>query len=187
MSAIIGYARTSTTDQTAGLDAQKRDLEAAGCTKVYHEQTSGADADRPELAKALDFMREGDTFVVTKIDRLARNMKHLLEIVETTQARGAALRILDMDLDTGTPTGRLMLQVLGAVGEFERAMMLERQREGIAKAKAEGRYKGRPPMETAKVDAIRAMKAAGKTPTQIAKEAGVARSTVYRILEQAGG
>lgn len=186
MSEIIGYARTSTVDQTAGLEAQQRDLKEAGCVEVYHEQTSGADAERPKLQEALKYIRKGDTFVVTKIDRLARNMKHLLQIVETIQDKGASLRILDMDLDTGTPTGRLMLQVLGAVGEFERAMMLERQREGIAKAKAEGRYKGRPPMETAKVDAIKEMKAAGKTPTQIAKEAGVARSTVYRILEEVG-
>ncbi|MDV7144090.1 recombinase family protein [Tropicimonas sp. TH_r6] len=186
MGETIGYARTSTTDQIAGLEAQKRDLEAAGCTRVYDEQTSGADADRPELGRALDFIREADTFVVTKIDRLARNMKHLLEIVETINSTGATLRILDMDLDTGTPTGKLMLQVLGAVGEFERAMMLERQREGIAKAKAEGRYKGRPPMDAEKVGVIKAMKAAGKTPTQIAQEAGLARSTVYRILGASG-
>lgn len=179
---IIGYARTSTVDQVAGFEAQKRDLDKAGCTKLFAEQTSGADADRPELARALDYLREGDVFVVTKIDRLARNTKHLLEIVETIETRGASLRILDMGLDTGTPNGKLMLTMLGAIGEFERAMMLERQREGIAKAKAEGKYTGRPPMADDKVKAIKDAKAAGKSPTLISKEFGLARSTVYRVL-----
>lgn len=184
MTSTIGYARTSTTDQIAGFEAQQRDLDKAGCTKVFKEQTSGADGDRPELEKALEYLRDGDddVFVVTKIDRLARNTKHLLQIVETIADRGASLRVLDMGLDTGTPNGKLMLTMLGAIGEFERAMMLERQREGIAKAKAKGNYTGRPPMDPAKVDAMKAAKADGMTPSKIAKEFGVARSTVYRIL-----
>ncbi|MEQ9695095.1 recombinase family protein [Shimia sp. SDUM112013] len=187
MTCTVGYARTSTVDQTAGYEAQQRDLEAAGCTRIFKEQTSGADADRPELAKALDYLRDGDVFVVTKIDRLARNTKHLLEITETVEARGASLRVLDMGLDTGTPNGKLMLTMLGAIGEFERAMMLERQREGIAKAKAAGLYKGRKPMEAEKVNRIVSLKADGMAPAKIAREVGVARSTVYRILEQQVG
>jgi DNA invertase Pin-like site-specific DNA recombinase len=182
MSHTIGYARTSTVDQLAGYEAQQRDLDKAECTRIFKEQTSGADANRPELTRALDYLRDGDVFVVTKIDRLARNTKHLLDIVETIEARGASLRILDMGLDTGTPNGKLMLTMLGAIGEFERAMMLERQREGIAKAKAEGKYAGRPPMADDKVKAIKDAKAAGTSPTLIAKEFGLARSTVYRVL-----
>ena len=187
MTHTIGYARTSTVDQVAGYEAQKRDLDKVGCTKLFAEQTSGADADRPELARALDYLRDGDVFVVKKIDRLARNTKHLLEIVETIEARGASLRVLDMGLDTGTPNGKLMLTMLGAIGEFERAMMLERQREGIAKAQAAGLYKGRKPMEAEKVNRIVSLKADGMAPAKIAREVGVARSTVYRILEQQVG
>lgn len=179
---IVGYARTSTVDQVAGYEAQLRALKELGCTRIFKEQTSGADALRPELARSLDYLREGDVFVVTKIDRLARNTKHLLEIVETIAERGASLRILDMGLDTGTPNGKLMLTMLGAIGEFERAMMLERQREGIERAKAEGKYAGRPPMAEDRVKSIREAKVAGKSPTEIAKEFGVARSTVYRVL-----
>ncbi|MBO9452278.1 recombinase family protein [Tropicibacter sp. R16_0] len=182
MSHIIGYARTSTVDQVAGYEAQQRDLDKAGCTRIFKEQTSGADADRPELARALDYLRDGDVFVVTKIDRLARNTKHLLEIVETIETRKASLRILDMGLDTGTPNGRLMLTMLGAIGQFEREMMLERQREGIAKAKADGKYTGRKPMEADKVQAIKDAKANGMAPARIAREFNVARSTVYRVL-----
>ncbi len=102
-------------------------------------------AARPELEAALDFVREGDVFVVTKLDRLARSVANLLEIVARLERKGVTLRILNLGLDTSTPTGKLMLTVMGGVAEFERSMMLERQREGIAKAKGEGRYKGASP------------------------------------------
>jgi DNA invertase Pin-like site-specific DNA recombinase len=141
---LIGYARTSTLDQKAGFDAQLRELDAAGCKKTYREQVSSV-AQRPKLTQALEDLRDGDVLVVTKLDRLARSMRNLMEIVETIAAKGAALRILSLSLDTGTPTGRLMLTMLGGVAQFEREIMLERQAEGIAKAKAEGKYKGRTP------------------------------------------
>ena len=139
---LVGYARTSTLEQEAGLDAQLRDLKRVGCKKLFQEQVSSV-GPRAQLEAALDFCREGDTLVVTKLDRLARSVTHLGKILEQLTRQGVALRILSIGLDTGTPTGKLMLNVMASVAQFEREMMLERQREGIAKAKGEGKYKGR--------------------------------------------
>jgi len=184
MTAMIGYARTSTIDQKAGLEAQQRDLMAAGCTKVFSEHLSSVDAKRPELARALDYAREGDTFVVTKPDRLARSTKDLLGVLEALEEKGVRVRILSMDLDTTSPTGRLMVTVLGAVAAFERELMLERQREGIAKAKADGKYKGRKPTAALKADeAIKLVNVDGLTVTEAAKALGIGRGSVYRALE----
>lgn len=177
---IIGYARTSTADQHAGLEAQLRDLQAAGAEKVFHEQVSAA-GNRPQLELALDFVREGDTLLITKLDRLARSIRDLLEIVERVGSKGANLRILNMSLDTSTATGKLMLGVLGSVAEFEREIMLERQREGIIKAKAAGKYKGRKPTARAKTDKVINLLAAGKTEVETAQELGISRSSVQRI------
>lgn len=180
---LIGYARTSTLDQKAGLDAQRRDLEALGCQRLFIEQVSSVDVkERRELAEALAFIREGDTLVVTKLDRLARSSQHLLDILETLNTKGAALRILNMGIDTGTPTGKLLLTIMGGVAEFERDIMLERQREGIAKAKAAGKYKGRKPTAQAKADEVHRLKAGGMGPTAIATEVGIGRASVYRLL-----
>lgn len=184
---LVGYARTSTTDQEAGLEAQERDLTAAGCAKLFAERVSSV-AKRARLEAAPDFVREGDTLTVTKPDRLARSVADLLAIVARLEAKGVALRVLSMggsEVDTGTPTGRLMLTMLGAVAEFERALMLERQREGIAKAKAEGRYKGRAPTAQAKRPEVMKLTAEGVRPTEIAKRLGIGRASVYRVL--AGG
>ena len=180
----IGYARTSTLDQEAGFEAQIRELEAADCEKVFHEQVSAL-GDRDELDTALEFIREGDSLVVCKLDRLARSTRHLGEIVETLKENGAELVILNLGIDTSTPTGKLVLDLLGSVAEFERNMMLERQREGIAKAKAEGKYKGRQPTARAKADQVLALKAEGKGATEIAKQIGIGRASVYRILADA--
>lgn len=148
MSRLIGYARVSTTDQEAGLEAQLRDLMAAGCLApdgycMVREERASAVGARPVLDDLITQLRKGDVLLVTKLDRLARNVGHLCTIVERIKAKGASLRILAMGLDTGTPTGTLMLNVLGSVAQFEREIMLERQCEGIAKAKAAGKYKGR--------------------------------------------
>ena len=181
---IVGYARTSTMDQTAGLEAQERELRDAGCDKLFVEQVSSVDVRaRDRLAEALDYVRDGDTLVVTKLDRLARSVAHLLEVLEALTAKGASLRILSMGIDTGTATGKLMLTLLGGVAEFERSIMLERQREGIAKAKAAGKYKGRKPTAMAKGDDVRALRAKGMKPNDIAKEVGIGRASVYRILK----
>lgn len=184
MTATIGYARTSTIDQRAGMEAQERDLMAAGCTKIFSEHLSSVDAKRPELARALDYVREGDTFVVTRPDRLARSTKDLLAILDTLEEKHVRVRILSMDLDTTSPTGRLMVTVLGAVAAFERELMLERQREGIAKARAEGKYKGRKPTAALKADdAVRLVTVEGLTVTEVAKRLGIGRGSVYRALE----
>src|SRR5829696_4679676 len=139
---LIGYARTSTLEQEAGLEAQFRDLQALACEKVIKEQTSSV-GPRRGLEEAMEFARSGDTLVVAKLDRLARSVPHMWEIIGRLKAKDVALRILNLGIDTSTPTGKLMLNVIGGVAEFEREMMLERQREGIVKAKAEGKYKGR--------------------------------------------
>lgn len=179
---IIGYARTSTVEQEAGFDAQIRDLTAAGCERVFSEQVSSV-AQRDQLEAALDFVRDGDVLVVTKLDRLARSMGNLMDIVRVLERKNVGLRILAMNLDTSTPTGKLMMNVLGSVAQFEREMMLERQREGIAKAKADGKYKGRAPTARAKTDEILSLKAQGLGATAIARELGIGVSSVYRALE----
>jgi DNA invertase Pin-like site-specific DNA recombinase len=179
----IGYARTSTDDQKAGLEAQKRDLEAAGCKRVYSEHASSV-GERPKFDKALDFLDEGDLLVVTKLDRLARSVRGMFEILDQIEKRKAGLVILGMNLDTTTATGRLMLNVLGSVAEFERDMMLERQKEGIAKAKAEGRFMGKRPSAFAKADEIRALAAKGLKPMAISRELGIkSRTSIYNVLE----
>jgi DNA invertase Pin-like site-specific DNA recombinase len=186
MAMIVGYARTSTLDQTAGLEAQERDLAKAGCEKVFVEQVSSVDVKaREKLSEALDYIREGDTLVVTKLDRLARSVAHLLELLGEIEAKGASLRILDMSIDTGTPNGRLMLNILGSVAQFEREIMLERQREGIAKAKAAGKYKGRKPTAKAKAKEVLELHAEGVGATEIAHRVGIGRASVYRILKEA--
>lgn len=183
--ALVGYARTSTVEQEAGLEAQIAELQSLGCTKVFAEHVSSVDDQRPELRAALDWCREGDTFVVTRPDRLARSVTDLLRIVEDLRARKIAIRILSLGVDTGTATGTLILQVLGAVGEFERAIMLERQRAGIAKAKAQGKYRGRAPTARAKTSEVLRLKAEGKTVAEIAKAVGISRASIYRAFAEA--
>ena len=181
---IVGYGRTSTLDQTAGLEAQERDLVAAGCEKLFVEQVSSVDvASRVKLAEAMEFARDGDTLLVTKLDRLARSVVHLMELLATLKERGVALRILDLGLDTDTLNGKLMMTILGGVAEFERGIMLERQREGIAKAKAAGRYKGRKPTARAKADEVIKLHREGVGATSIAKRCGIGRASVYRIVK----
>ena len=179
---LIGYARTSTIEQEAGLEAQLSDLK--GCDKVFQEQVSSV-AKRNELDAAIEYVREDDTLVVTKLDRLARSTKHLMDIVDVLQIKKAHLKIMNLGVDTSTPTGKLMLTMLGGVAEFEREIMLERQREGIAKAKAEGKYKGRQPTARARADEVLALKEQGLGPSKIARELGISRSSIHRILRAA--
>jgi DNA invertase Pin-like site-specific DNA recombinase len=185
---IVGYARTSTVDQKAGLEAQERDLKAMGCEKLFIEQVSSVDVkERHALAQAIDFVRAGDTLVVTKLDRLARSTSHLFEVVAAIKAKGAALRIIDLAIDTGSVTGELILTIFGGIAQFERSIMLERQREGIAKAKAEGKYRGRAPTARAKADQVKELHAGGMGPTEIAAQLGIGRASVYRVLGAATG
>lgn len=177
----IGYARTSTDEQKAGLEAQVRELKAYGVQEVYQEQVSSV-AERMQLQAALRSLRQGDKLIVTKLDRLARSVKHLGDIIEDIEAKKAGLVVLSMSLDTSTATGKLMLNVMSSVAQFEREMMLERQREGIAKAKAEGKYKGRAPTARGKASAVKALLAQGMDKTDIAKHLGISRASLYRIL-----
>ena len=183
-SAIIGYARTSTAEQLAGLTAQVRELKAAGCTEIFSEQVSSV-AQRAKLDEALRFVRKGDTLIVTKADRLARSTSNLLAIITDLEARGIGLVVLNLggqQLDTRNPTSKLLLTMLGAVATFEREIMLERQREGIAAAAAAGKYKGRVPTARAKADDVRRLASEGTTKEAIARIAGISVASVYRIL-----
>lgn len=185
---LVGYGRTSTVDQEAGLGAQERDLRAAGCERLFLEQVSSV-AKRPQLDATLDFVREGDTLVITKLDRLARSVADLLTIVGRLEAKKVHLRVLAMSgsqpLDTATAIGKLMLAVIGAVGQFEREMMLERQKEGIQRAKQKGRYKGRAPTARRQSAEIIRLKSEGVGPTEIARRLGLGRASVYRVLGEA--
>lgn len=182
MSASIGYARVSTVGQA--LETQLKQLQEAGVEKVFQEKVSGVKRDRPQLEALLDYVREGDSVVITKLDRIARSTRHLLEIVDQLKEKGVSFRVLNMNLDTSTPTGKLMLTMLAGIAEFEREMMLERQAEGIAKAKAEGRYKGRKPTAKAKASQVIELAKEGMTKQAIADELSIGVASVYRILKE---
>jgi DNA invertase Pin-like site-specific DNA recombinase len=181
---LIGYARTSTTDQIAGLEAQERDLLAQGCERLWREQTSAL-GPRNALEEAISFARSGDSLVVTKICRLARSVADLVSIIDRLEKKGVSLRILSMGIDTATPTGRLMLNLLASISQFEREVMLERQREGVAKAKAEGKYKGRKPTARAKSGQILELDRQGLSRDRIASQLGIGVASVYRVLKAA--
>lgn len=178
----IGYARVSTLDQD--YDGQVERLKAEGCTVIRKEKISGASRDgRDELASILDFLRPDDELIVTRLDRLGRSTRDVLNIVHDCDQRGASLTVLEPHVSTKGDVGRIVLTVLGMVAEMERGFIKARQRDGIAKAKAEGVYKG----GTRRIDAakVRELNAAGNGPTAIAKALGVSRMQVYRILQEA--
>jgi DNA invertase Pin-like site-specific DNA recombinase len=180
MANILGYARVSSSDQNCSI--QEDALRAAGATIVRSEKRSGTTLKgRAELETILDFLQAGDTLLVTRIDRLARSVADLERIVAAVKAKGAFLQATEQPIDTSSPAGTAFLQMLGVFGEFETALRRERQMEGIAKAKAEGRYRGRP----ATVDAakVRELHADGVTPSAIAKRLAIGRASVYRALE----
>ena len=175
--AIIGYARVSTAGQS--LDVQLSEL--SSCTKVFQEKESGAKATREQLALMLEFVRDGDTVMVTKLCRLARNTRHLLEIVEHLDQKQVALKVLNLGIDTSTSTGRLMLTMIGAVAAFERELLLERQAEGIAAAKRKGKYLGRKPTAMAKFHEVKILIEKGLSKSEISTELSISKSSVYRI------
>jgi len=174
----VCYARVSSTGQS--LEVQLDQLRAAGCEKVFCEKKSGTTTTgREELQRALDYVREGDTFTVTRLDRLARSLVDLRKIVDALTAKGVAFRVLQQSIDTNRSDGRLLLNLLASFAEFETDIRKERQMEGIAKAKAAGKYRGR----KATIDAamIAALKAEGLGASAIAKKLGIGRASVYRI------
>lgn len=183
---LIGYRRSSTSEQVAGYEAQEAMLLAAGCTRLFGEMTSSV-AQRDQLEAALQFVREGDTLVVCKIDRLARSTTDLLGIVAKLEAKGVALRILDFggsEVDTKSPTGRMLLTMFAAVAEWELATMRSRQKIGIAKAKADGRYRGRAPTARRLAPQVYELRSTGLQAGDIAAKLGMSRSSVYRILSE---
>ena len=182
---LIGYARTSTTDQQAGFDAQLVELETYGCERIFKEQVSAV-ASRGELDKAIDMLRDGDKLVVTKLDRLARNVMHMGELLQQIEAKGAGLVILSLGsetVDTTTATGKLILNMMVSVAQFEREMMKERQVEGIKRAQAEGKYKGRVPKAMRQADKVKALVAAGVDKLKIQEQLGMSKASYYRCLK----
>lgn len=177
---LVGYGRVSTAAQS--LDIQHQALAQAGCEKVFSEQASGRSTNgRTQLAETLDFVRDGDTLVVTRLDRLARSVGDLHQIIEQLTSKGVAFKCINQSgVDTDTSTGRLMLAMLGAVAAFENDIRRERQMEGVAKAKAAGKYRGRP--ATINANDIRQLRAEGLGATAIAQRLGIGRASVYRSL-----
>jgi DNA invertase Pin-like site-specific DNA recombinase len=186
----IGYGRVSTRDQN--LEAQEDALRAANCDQIFVDKASGKLASRPELDKALIAAREGDEFVITKLDRLGRSTKNLLELSERLRGNGITLVVLDQGIDTSTPAGRMFFTILGAIAEFEHSMMVERTHDGLAAARARGRVGGRKQaLKPRQVQLAQEMYDElgndGKrkhTVQDIADELGVARTTIYRYLER---
>lgn len=177
----IGYARVSTIDQD--LEIQETALRAAGCDVIRSEKRSGTTtAGRRELQTVLEFIRPGDVLMVTRIDRLARSIGDLQDIVRTLKTKGAALKATEQPIDTSTAAGKAFLDMLGVFAEFETNLRKERQLEGIAKAKEAGIYKGRP----ATIDAslVRQMHADGQGATAIANALGIGRASVYRVIAE---
>jgi len=190
--AKIGYVRVSTRNQKD--DSQLDDLTAYGCDKIFTDKASGNNAARPELDKALAYLRPGDVFVITRLSRAMRSLKHLLALADELRERGIGLVVLKQHIDTTTPTGRLVFHILGAIDEFQRELIVEGTREGLDAARARGRTGGRKPkLNTRQSATVRRMYQAvgpdGKrqhTVAEIAEAVGVHRTTVYDYLNKEG-
>lgn len=182
MPQTLGYARVSTSDQD--LSGQITRLTEAGAARVFEDVISGKTFDRPGLRAFLDYARTGDTLTVTRLDRLGRSLKELLETVEDLHNRGIGLISLEERIDTTSAAGELVFHVFGAIAHFERRLISERTKDGIKAARAQGRKPGRPPLEAETVLALRNLVQAGMTAGQAAKQLGIARSTAYRLIKE---
>ena len=177
---ILGYARVSTVDQDA--TAQHDRLAAAGAIRIFTDTASGAGVGRPELARLIEQARAGDSLCVTRLDRLGRSLKELLETVEDLKGRGIHLSSLEERIDTSSAAGELVFHVFGAIAHFERRLISERTREGIAAARRRGSQPGRPPLDAEKVAALRKLVGSGLTAGKAARQLGIGRSTAYRAI-----
>lgn len=184
---LIGYARVSTDDQD--LRNQREELHAVGCTRIFAEKITGAHAKRPELTRMLDHLRCGDVVTVTRLDRLARSTRDLLDIAEQLQAKGAGLRSLaEPWADTTSPAGRMVLTVFAGIAEFERSLIIDRTKRGRNAAKARGvQFGRRPTLSPAQIAHARDLLASGRTANETADLLGVHRATLYRALKKSGG
>ncbi|MGL4940464.1 MAG: recombinase family protein [Bifidobacterium asteroides] len=180
MPQVLGYARVSTDDQD--LAGQVLRLKAAGAAKTYEDVISGRTFERPGLKALLDYGRAGDALAVVRLDRLGRSLPELLDVVETLKQRGIALVSLEEKIDTSSAAGELVFHVFGAIAQFERRLIAERTRDGIAAARAQGRRPGRPPLDQEKLQAAIALVLHGLSPTKAARQVGLGRSTLYREL-----
>jgi DNA invertase Pin-like site-specific DNA recombinase len=177
--ATVGYARVSSAGQN--LESQLNAL--IDCEIIFQEKQSGANKEREELNRMLEYIREGDTVKVTKLCRLARNTRHLLEVVELLDSKSVSLQVLNLGIDTASPTGRLMISLIGAIATFERELLLERQAEGIVIAKAKGKYRGRKATAMAKTDFVKQLLASGLSKKEVSIRVGMSMSSIYRIIK----
>lgn len=184
MGAILGYARVSTGDQDVAGQAMR--LEQAGAIKVFSDVQSGKNMDRPGLAELLAYARAGDTLAVVRLDRLGRSLAELLETVKMLRERKIDLLSLEEKIDTSSAAGELIFHVFGAIAHFERRLISERTKDGIAAARAKGKKPGRQPLDMKKVDAAMKLIAASISPAEAAKQLGLGRSTVYREMRRLG-
>ena len=178
---LIGYARVSTQDQN--LELQREALTRAGCQKLFEDKVSGTRAQRPGLAKTLEMLREGDTLVVWKLDRLGRSVKQLVDLVSELHKRGVQFKSLTDAIDTGTPSGRFFFHVMASLAEMERELTVERTRAGLEVARQLGRKGGRrPKMTESKIKSAKQLLVSGMPPRDVAKNLGVSIPTLYRHI-----
>lgn len=184
MGGILGYARVSTGDQDVA--GQTMRLEQAGAIKVFTDVMSGKSMDRPGLVELLAYARKGDTLAVVRLDRLGRSLAELLATVEKLRAQGVALLSLEEKIDTSSAAGELIFHVFGSIAHFERRLISERTKDGIAAARAKGKLPGRQPLDMTKVDAAIKLVEARTSPTEAARQLGIGRSTIYREMRRLG-
>lgn len=184
----IGYARVSTKSQGESLGTQHEALRAAGCSKVFEDVISGARSDRPGLCAALEYMRDDDVLVVTRLDRLGRTALDTLRTIDELSRRDLAVIVMSPELDTRSKEGRLMVAIMSGLAEFERDLLIERTREGVAHARAEGRVAGpKPKLSSEQVRLARKAVVDGESVSSVARSLGVSRQTVYRAMERDPG
>ena len=181
---LIGYARVSTKRQGDSLDTQRETLEGYGCEKVFTDTISGAKSQRPGLDAAVEYMRDGDALVVTRLDRLGRTALDTLRTIHDLDARGVPVVMLDPALDTRTKEGKLMVTIMSGLAEWERDLLIERTKEGMAHARSQGRLPGpKPKLNDEQIQAVRAAVADGQNIASVARSFGVSRPTIYKALE----